>query len=83
MIITNPRRGLLHDLSRPEGGKHGGCQLLGLSLEHLLPQVNHLLFQLRVLGWLRFEIEEGFIVVVGKHQLALFDVDRIDCFVMR
>ena len=81
--MTNPRGGLLHDLSRPEGGQHGGCQLLGLSFAHLFPQVHHLLFQLRVLRWLRLEIEEGLIVVVGKHQLALFDVDRIDCLVAR
>ena len=65
--MINPRRGLLHNLSGLEGGQHGGCQLLGLSFKHFLPQIDHLLFQLRVLGWLRLEIEEGLIVVVGKH----------------
>ena len=65
--MINARRCLLHDLSGLEGGQHGGCQLLGLPLKHLLPQIDHLLFQLRVLGWLRLEIEEGLIVVVRKH----------------
>jgi hypothetical protein len=81
--MINARRGLLYDLSGLEGGQHGGRQLLGLPFKHLLPQIDHLLFQLRILRWLRLEIEEGLIVVVGKHQLALFDVDRIECLVRR
>jgi hypothetical protein len=81
--MINARRGFLHDLSGLEGGQHGGCQLLSLSLKHLFPQIDHLLFQLRVLRGLRLKIEEGLVVGVGKHQLALFNVNCVECLVRR